>query len=69
MMESVEQTRSDPNAEYSPYAAAGCGLTGRLAHGHACLPEVDIAGELIALLEQALTCQGGGSASCSGGHG
>ena len=66
---SSELKTSDPSAENWPNAAAGGGLAGRLAHGDAGLAEVDIAGELVALPEQALACQGGGGARGSGGHG
>ena len=57
------------DAEHVPNAAAGGGFARRLAHGDAGLAEVGIAGELIALPEQTLACQGGGGACGSGGHG
>ena len=57
-----------PQQWVSPDAVAAGRFAGRLAHGHTGLAGAHPACELIALLEQALACQGSGGACDSGGH-
>ena len=68
----MNQSSSDRRttiASYSPDAVAALRLAGSLAHCDAGLTHIHLACEFIALLEQALACQGSGSTSGSGGHG